>query len=84
MFTMPPHTTTLLILTHGDAADPILSAVQQWVGNVESMSRVSWNLGDDPWRILSGGPTILFVRAEMAAQRLPVRLSVKGGRDLVP
>ena len=29
MFTMPPHTTTLLILTHGDAADPIPSAVQQ-------------------------------------------------------
>jgi hypothetical protein len=29
VFTMPPHTTALLILTHGDAADPILSAVQQ-------------------------------------------------------
>ena len=28
VFTMPPHTTALLILTHGDAADPIPSAVQ--------------------------------------------------------
>src|SRR5271166_6339644 len=26
---MPPHTTALLILTHGDAVDPIPSAVQQ-------------------------------------------------------
>ena len=29
VFTMPPHTTRLLILTHGDAVDPIPSAVQQ-------------------------------------------------------
>ena len=29
VFTMPPHTTPLLILTHGDAMDPIPSAVQQ-------------------------------------------------------
>ena len=28
VFTMPPHTTALLILTDSDAADPILSAVQ--------------------------------------------------------
>ena len=28
VFTMPPHTTPLLILTHGDAVDPIPSAVQ--------------------------------------------------------
>ena len=28
VFTMPPHTTRLLILTHGDAVDPIPSAVQ--------------------------------------------------------
>ena len=29
VFTMPPHTTQLLILTHDDAVDPIPSAVQQ-------------------------------------------------------
>ena len=29
VFTMPPHTTALLMLTHGDAVDPIPSAVQQ-------------------------------------------------------
>ena len=28
VFTMPPHMTPLLILTHGDAVDPIPSAVQ--------------------------------------------------------
>ena len=28
VFTMTPHTTPLLVLTHRDAADPILSAAQ--------------------------------------------------------
>ena len=38
VFTMPPHTTPLLILTHGDAVDPIPSAVQQASTLVNEMS----------------------------------------------
>lgn len=34
VFTMPPHTTPLLILTHGDAVDPIPSAVQHGVATM--------------------------------------------------
>ena len=32
-----------------DTAESIVKAMDSWWDTVRSMSRVAWNLGDDPW-----------------------------------
>jgi hypothetical protein len=55
VFTMTPHTTRLLVLTHGDAADPIPSAAQQTASVIAasassrrptSANRLDWLVND--------------------------------------